>query len=101
MNIQKIAKQVQTMQAGMAQMQARLVQQMFTAGAGGGKVKATANGAGELVALSIDPAVVDPQDVDFLQTLVLRAVQDALKLAKDTAEGEMRKMTGGFGFPMR
>lgn len=100
MNFQKLVKQAQAMQTGMAQMQARLAQELFTAETGGGKVKATANGAGELVSLSIDPAVVDPQDVDFLQTLVLKAAQDALKLAKDTAENEMRKMTGGFGFPM-
>ncbi len=100
MNFQKLVKQAQAMQAGMAQVQARLAQELFTAETGGGKVKATANGAGELVSLSIDPAVVDPQDVDFLQTLVLKAAQDALKRAKDTAENEMRKMTGGFGFPM-
>lgn len=100
MNFQKLVKQAQAMQTGMAQMQARLAQELFTAETGGGKVKATANGAGELVSLSIDPAVVDPQDVDFLQTLVLKAAQDALKRAKDTAENEMRKMTGGFSFPM-
>ena len=100
MNLQTLMKQAQAMQNGMVEMQARLAKQLFTAEAGGGKVKATANGAGELVSLSIDPSVVDPEDVDFLQTLVLKAAQDALKLAKDTAEGEMRKMTGGFGLPM-
>jgi DNA-binding protein YbaB len=51
-------------------------------------------------ALSIDPAVVDPDDAEFLQTLVLKAVQDALNGAKNMAESEMRKVTGGLGFPM-
>ncbi len=100
MNFQKLVKQAQAMQAGVAQLHARLAEQQFSAEAGGGKVKAIANGAGELISISIDPAVVDPEDVEFLQTLVLKAVQDAIKLAKDTSENEIRKMTGGFGFPM-
>lgn len=100
MNIQKLMKQAQAMQAGMASAQAKLAEQTFTAEAAGGKVKATASGAGDIVALSIDPAVVDPEDAEFLQSLVLKAVQDALKGAKTMAEAEMRKVTGGLGFPM-
>ena len=100
MNLQKLMKQAQAMQAGVAQAQARLSEKQFSAEAAGGKVKATADGAGNLVQLSIDPSVVDPDDAEFLQTTVLKAVQDALKGAKDMAEAEMRKVTGGFGFPM-
>lgn len=93
-------KQAQAMQAGMASAQAKLAEQQFVAEAAGGKVKATANGAGDIIALSIDPSVVDPDDAEFLQSLVLKAVQDALKGAKAMAENEMRKVTGGLGFPM-
>ena len=100
MNIHKLMKQAQAMQAGMASAQAKLAEQQFTAEAAGGKVKATANGSGDIVALSIDPSVVDPDDAEFLQSLVLKAVQDALKGAKAMAEAEMRKVTGGLGFPM-
>ena len=50
--------------------------------------------------LSIDPAVIDPDDAEFLSSLVLKAVQDALNGAKDMADAEMRKVTGGLGFPM-
>lgn len=100
MNLQKLMKQAQAMQANMAQAQARLAEKEFTAEAAGGKIKATADGTGMIKALSIDPAVVDPDDAEFLQTLVLKAVQDALNGAKNMAEAEMRKVTGGLGFPM-
>ena len=72
----------------------------FTAETAGGKIKATADGTGMIKALTIDPAVVDPDDAEFLQSLVLKAVQDALNGAKNMAEAEMRKVTGGLGFPM-
>ena len=100
MNLQKLMKQAQAMQANMAQAQARLATKEFTAEAAGGKINATADGTGMLKALSIDPAVVDPDDAEFLQQLVLKAVQDALNGAKNMAESEMRKVTGGLGFPM-
>lgn len=100
MNLQKLMKQAQAMQANMAQAQARLAEKEFTAETAGGKIKATADGTGMIKALSIDPAVVDPDDAEFLQSLVLKAVQDALNGAKNMAEAEMRKVTGGLGFPM-
>ena len=100
MNLHKLMKQAQAMKAGMSNAQAKLAEQQFTAEAAGGKVKAVANGAGDIISLSIDPSVVDPDDAEFLQSLILKAVQDALKGAKAMAEAEMRKVTGGLGFPM-
>ena len=100
MNLQKLMKQAQAMQANMAKAQAQLAERTYVAEAAGGKIKATADGTGMITALSIDPAVVDPDDAEFLQTLVLKAVQDALNGAKNMAESEMRKVTGGLGFPM-
>ncbi|MBQ4613373.1 MAG: YbaB/EbfC family nucleoid-associated protein [Akkermansia sp.] len=100
MNIQKLMKQAQAMQANMAQAQAKLAEKEFVAETAGGKIKATASGAGMITALSIDPAVIDPDDAEFLQSLILKAVQDALTGAQKMAESEMRKVTGGLGFPM-
>lgn len=100
MNLQKLMKQAQAMQANMANAQARLAEKTFTAEAASGKIKVTADGTGNVTALTIDPAVIDPDDAEFLSTLVLRAVQDALKGSKQMAEAEMRKVTGGLGFPM-
>lgn len=100
MNLQKLMKQAQAMQANMANAQARLAEKEFTAETAGGKIKATADGTGMITALSIDPSVVDPDDADFLSSLVLKAVQDALTGSRNMAEVEMRKVTGGLGFPM-
>ncbi len=100
MNIQKLMKQAQAMQANMAQAQAKLAEKQFVAEAAGGKIKVTATGAGMITAISIDPAVIDPDDAEFLQSLILKAVQDALTGAQKMAESEMRKVTGGLGFPM-
>ena len=100
MNLQKLMKQAQAMQANMAKAQAQLAERTYVAEAAGGKIKATADGTGMITALSIDPAVVDPDDAEFLSSLVLKAVQDALNGAKNMAEAEMRKVTGGLGFPM-
>ena len=50
--------------------------------------------------LGADAGIVDPDDAEFLSSLVLKAVQDALNGAKNMAEAEMRKVTGGLGFPM-
>ena len=88
------------MQAGMANAQAKLAEKEYTAEAGGGKVTATATGDGMIKTVKIDPSVIDPDDADFLQELVLKAVQDALTGAKKMAENEMAKITKGFGFPM-
>ncbi len=100
MNLQKLMKQAQAMQANMANAQARLAEKSYTAEAAGGKIKVTANGVGMITDLKIDPAVVDPDDADFLSSLVLKAVQDALNGSKNLADAEMRKVTGGLGFPM-
>ncbi len=99
MNLQKLMKQAQAMQAGMANAQAQLEQKEFTAEAAGGKIKATANGVGMITAITIDPAVVDPDDAEFLQSIVLKAVQDALAGSKAMADAEMRKLTGGLNLP--
>lgn len=100
MNLQKLMKQAQAMQANMAKAQAQLAERSYTAEAAGGKIKAVADGTGMITDLTIDPAVVDPDDAEFLSSLVLKAVQDALNGAKNMAEAEMRKVTGGLGFPM-
>ncbi len=88
------------MQANMASAQAKLAEKEFTAEAAAGKVRATASGTGMVTAIHIDPSVIDPDDAEFLQSLVLKAVQDALNGVKSLAEAEMRKVTGGLGFPM-
>jgi hypothetical protein len=99
MNIQKLMKQAQQMQAGLAAKQEELAQREVEVSVGGGKVKVRANCAGDVLEIKIDPAVVDPSDVDFLEELVLKGVQDAIAKGKAQAADEMGKLTGGLSIP--
>ncbi len=99
MDIQKIMKQAQAMQAGMQKTQEELAAKKVEATVGGGKVTVVANGAGDVQSITIDPSVVDPNDVEFLQELVLSGVQEAVKKGKEMAAAEMSKLTGGLGIP--
>jgi nucleoid-associated protein EbfC len=97
MNLNKLMKQAQKMQAQMAKTQAELEKKTVEASAGGGKVKVTANGAGNIIAIKIDKHVVDPSDVEFLEEIVLSAVNQAIEQGKALAQSEVTKLTGGFG----
>lgn len=87
------------MQAKMAEVQEELSRQQFEGSAGGGKVVVVANGAGEVVSLKISPEVVDPEDVEFLQDLILTAIQDATGKAREQMKEKLGKLTGGLGLP--
>lgn len=95
----KMLKQAQKLQAEMARIHEELAAERVEATAGGGVVRAVANGRGELVSLTIDPAVVDPADVTLLADLVLAAVNEAQRNARNLAEDRMRSIAGGLQFP--
>src|SRR6266516_2109072 len=99
MNIKKLMKQAQKMQEQMAKTQAQLESKTVEVVAGGGKVKVTANGAGDVLAIKIDKEVVDPNEVAFLENVVLSAVQRAVEQGKALEQSEMSKLTGGLGIP--
>ncbi len=95
----KMMKQVQRLQQDVAQLQEELKTERVEATAGGGVVKAVANGHGEVQEITIDPTVVDPNDVGLLQDLIVAAVNEVQRLAKEKAEDRMRKLTGGLHLP--
>ncbi|MBE2204539.1 MAG: YbaB/EbfC family nucleoid-associated protein [Chthoniobacterales bacterium] len=99
MNIAKMMKEAQRMQERMAQVQDELAARTLEVNAGGGKIKVTATGAGDIVSIKIDPQVVDPQDVEFLEDLILSGVKQALEEAKALAGNEMGRLTGGLKIP--
>lgn len=99
MNLAKLMKQAQQMQAGLAAAQEQLAQRSFEASVGGGKVTVTATGAGDVTSIKIHPSVVDPSDVEFLEDLVLKGVCEAIAKGRETASSEMKKLTGGMGIP--
>ncbi len=99
MGFGNLAKMAQQMQAGMARVDAELQELRVEGSAGGGAVKAVATGKQELESITIDPGVVDPDDVEMLQDLVLAAVREALEQAKAIAEQKVGQVTGGLRIP--
>jgi hypothetical protein len=96
-DMQKQLRQLQAMQAEMEKTQAELEEKEVTTTAGGGAIKVTVNGKREIVKLSIDKDVVDPDDVEMLQDLVIAAVNEALRQIAELEETEMGRVTGGMG----
>ena len=96
-NMQQLMKQAQKMQQQLAAAQEELTQTEVTGHAGGGLVTATMRGSGELMAVTIDPKAVDPDDVESLEDLVLAAIRDASTAAQALAADRMGPLTGGMG----
>jgi DNA-binding YbaB/EbfC family protein len=92
-------RQAQMMQQKMARLQDELASQEVEASAGGGMVVARVTGKQQVVAIKIDPAAVDPEDLDMLQDLVVAAVNEAIKKSQDLVQQEMSKITGGMNIP--
>ena len=95
-NLQRMAQQ---MQQEMLRIQTELEATQVDGSAGGGVVSATVTGKQELVSITIDPSVVDAEDVEMLQDLVVAAVNDALRASRDLAEQKMAAVTGGLRIP--
>ena len=99
-NQMNMMKQAQKMQQDFLKMQQELESSKFEFTAGGGAVKAVVSGTREFESITIDPEVVDPDDVEMLQDLILAAVNGALKAADDKTSQSMAKLQGGLGgFP--
>jgi hypothetical protein len=92
-------KQAQKLQAKMLRMQEELADKTVEATAGGGMIKAVANGRQQILSIQIEKEVVDPDDVEMLQDLILAAVNDALAKSQEMVSGEMGKLTGGLKIP--
>lgn len=98
-NMNKMMKQVQKMQAKMAQLQEELEQKTVEATAGGGAVTVVASGKNEIVDIKIDPEILDPEDVDMVQDIIMAACNEALRNAQEMVSSEMAKVTGNIKLP--
>ena len=96
-NQANMMRQAQKMQQEFMKMQQELESTDFEFTAGGGAVKAVITGTREFKEITIDPEVVDPDDVEMLQDLVTAAVNEAMRQMEELAEAEMSKVTGGLG----
>jgi nucleoid-associated protein EbfC len=94
-DMRQLMQQAQKMQEQLAAAQQELASRTFEGSAGGGVVTATVSGSQELLSVTIDPSVVDPEDVEMLQDLVVAAVGQALKSAAEAAGDQLGGLTGG------
>ena len=94
-NMQQLMKQAQKMQAQMLEAQTKLASTELTGTAGGGLVTVTVTGAGEVLAVKIDPKAIDPDDVETLEDLVLAAIRDSQTQASELGESAMAPVAGG------
>ena len=98
-NMNQLLAQAQKMQKDMEKAQEEVAALTAEATAGGGAVKAVVNGGHELVSITIDPGVVDPQDVEMLQDLIVAAVNEAVRKVEEASSERLGRVTGGAGMP--
>ena len=92
-------QQVKVIQEGLANLQDELAEKTVESSVGGGMVVVVANGKQEILSVTIDQEVVDPDDVEMLQDLIVAAVNDAIKKSQDMVAQEMSKITDGLNIP--
>jgi DNA-binding YbaB/EbfC family protein len=92
-------KQAQQMQAKLAAVQEEIAAARTEATAGGGVVKVAVIGGSTVESITIDPEVVDPNDVEMLQDLILAAINEGMATAQKLAADKMGEITGGMNIP--
>ena len=98
-NMGAMMKQAQKMQVELARAQEEIKDMTFEASAGGGMVKAVAQGDNSLVSLTIDPGAVDSEDVEMLQDMITAAVNEALRGVAELGAQRINAATGGMSIP--
>ena len=96
-NMQQLLKQAQKMQEEMMAAQESLKDEVVEASAGGGMVTVQVTGDLHVKSITIDPAAVDPEDVEMLSDMVQAAVNEALRSAQELAASKMGGIAGGLG----
>ena len=99
MDLDEIMKQAQEMQARMQELQARSQSMEATGQSGGGLVKATVNGLGDLRRVEIDPSLLKPEEKAMVEDLLIAAVNDARNRVGEVMHREMAKLTQGMPQP--
>jgi DNA-binding YbaB/EbfC family protein len=99
MNINELMRQAHQFQEKLATVQNDLGNQQVSGSAGAGMVVATLNGRGELLGITIEQDLVQPENANVLQDLVVAAVNDGLNKARELGKTEMARLTGGLNIP--
>lgn len=99
MNMQELMRQAQKMQKKMEQAREEAGAKEVEGSAGGGMVKVVANGRSEVVSVTIEKEVVDPEEIEMLQDLIVAATNQAMQRANEMMQAELGKITGGLPIP--
>ena len=99
MDLKSLVAQAQEMQQRAQQVEESLLKLTVSGSSGGGMVTVEADGKGHVKKVRLDPAVVNPADVELLEDLITVAVTEAQKKAGDAAQREMRALMGGVNLP--
>jgi len=94
-NLQQLFQLGQQMQSRLSDLNDRLEKETLSATSGGGMVEVSADGRGNVRRVKLDPAVVDPSDIEMLEDLILAAVSEVQRRARETMEKEMKNASGG------
>lgn len=97
--IGKFLKEAQKMQTKMAKVQEELASKIVEVTAGGGMVKVEMNGAQEVVSIKINKEVVNPNDVEMLESLIQAAINEASRKSREMVQSEISQITGGMNIP--
>lgn len=98
-NMGDILRQAQVMQNKLSKLQQEMATREVEAASGGGMVKVRVSGRQDLLGIVIDPKVLEGGDVEMLQDLILAAVNEAMRISRDSMEREMNALTGGIKLP--
>lgn len=98
-DMNSLMRQAQKMQSDMQAKQAELEQTEYTASAPGEMVTVRMNGKHEVLAVTIKPEAVDPDDIEMLEDMVAAAFNDAVRVVDEASSAELGKITGGMNIP--
>jgi|TARA_B100000530_G_scaffold295072_1_gene213290 DNA-binding YbaB/EbfC family protein len=95
----KMIQQAQQMQARLKSMQDEIAQTIIESSAGGGVIKVKILGGNKIESISIDPNVVDPDDIEMLEDLITAAINEGMEMYQKNAAEKMKSITGGLNIP--
>jgi nucleoid-associated protein EbfC len=96
-DMEKLMQQAAQMQEQVKRMQEEAAEETAQSSVGGGLVKVTANGAGEVIAIEVSPEAIDPDDPEALSDLLLAGVNEALRSARAGVEAKAQQLLGDMG----
>lgn len=101
MDINKLMQQAQAMQKQLEKANEQINATEFEGSASNGLVKVVVNGENKVLSVSIDPRILNPEDVEMIEDLVMIAVNDAIAKADNLKKERFGSMASAMGLPMK